>query len=54
MSRHVRTLGADADVAAVVEQFLHTPHRRFPVLEGTHLVGILSRHDLLRALQELW
>jgi len=54
MSRDVRTLDADADIAGVVEEFLHTPHRRFPVLEGTHLVGILSRHDVLRALEVLW
>lgn len=54
MSRDVRTLEAEADIATVVGHFLHTPHRRFPVLQGTRLVGILSRHDLLRALEELW
>lgn len=54
MSRDVRTLEAESDIAAVVEEFLHTPYRRFPVLEGTRVVGILSRHDVLRALEELW
>lgn len=54
MSRDVRTLEAESDIAAVVDLFRHTPHRRFPVVQGTRLVGILSRHDLLRALEDLW
>jgi CBS domain-containing protein len=27
--------------------------RRFPVLDGGRLVGVISRHDVLRAI-ELW
>jgi hypothetical protein len=33
----------------VVELFLRSPFRRFPVLSGTRLVGLISRRDVMRA-----
>lgn len=51
MTREVVTLSADTEVAVAQERFLKSPYRRFPVLDGTRLVGQLSRRDLLRALR---
>lgn len=54
MSRDVQTVEAEADVTEVIERFLESPYRRFPVLAGTQLVGVISRHDVLRAIEEMW
>jgi CBS domain-containing protein len=54
MSREVQTVEAETDVVEVAERFLKGPFRRFPVMSGNRLVGQISRHDVLRALEELW
>ncbi len=54
MSRNVETVDAGADVIEVIERFLKGPYRRFPVMEGDGLVGVISRYDALKALDDLW
>jgi CBS domain-containing protein len=53
MTREVETIDADADIATAIERFLNSPYRRLPVLQGTRLVGQISRRDVLRALKGL-
>jgi CBS domain-containing protein len=54
MTREVETIEADASIVQVAAMFLESQFRRFPVLSGGRVVGIISRHDVLRALEELW
>ncbi len=54
MSRQVRTIQAETDILEVIGLFLRGPYRRFPVLAGTRLVGQISRHDVLRAVEAMW
>lgn len=54
MSTDVRSVDAETDVMAVIELFMKSRFRRFPVLEGTRLVGVISRRDVMRAIEELW
>jgi CBS domain-containing protein len=54
MNRNVQTVEASTDIVEVAEIFLKGPYRRFPVMENGRLVGQISRHDVLRALDELW
>ena len=54
MSRDVQTVDAETDVMAVIELFKKSRFRRFPVLAGTRLVGVISRRDVMRAIEELW
>jgi CBS domain-containing protein len=54
MSREVEYIDADSSIVAAAEKFLHTSFRRFPVLRNGQLVGQISRHDVLRALDEVY
>jgi CBS domain-containing protein len=54
MSRHVEHIEAGTSLVSVAEKFLHSRFRRFPVLQNGRLVGQISRHDVLRALVELY
>ena len=54
MSREVETIDAETDIVEVAELFLNSRYRRFPVMRDDRLVGVISRHDVLRALKDLW
>ncbi len=54
MSREVETIDAGTDIVEVAQIFLKGPYRRFPVVSDDRLVGQISRHDVLRALDDLW
>jgi CBS domain-containing protein len=54
MSRDVQTVDAATDIVEVAQIFLKGPYRRFPVMAEDRLVGQISRHDVLRALDDLW
>jgi CBS domain-containing protein len=53
MTREVRTIDVDASIVDVAEIFLEATFRRMPVLERHRLVGQISRHDVLQAMQNL-
>ena len=54
MSRDVQTIEAITDIVEVAERFLNSRFHRFPVTRNGRLVGIISRHDVLRSLEDLW
>ncbi len=54
MTAEVQTIDADTDIVAVAELFLKSPFRRYPVMSDERLVGQISRHDVLKALEDLW
>lgn len=53
MSKEVTSIGQDQSIIDAVEMFQNSNFRRFPVLEGTKLVGLISRRDVLRAIEEI-
>jgi CBS domain-containing protein len=54
MSREVETIEADTDIVAAAKKFLDGPYRIFPVVRDGRLAGMISRHDILKALSEQW
>jgi len=51
MSDGVETVDADMSIIDLAQVFINKKFRRFPVMQGTRLVGQISRRDVLRALE---
>lgn len=54
MTPDVKTVAPDDPLVSVAERFLATTFRRYPVVDGGRVVGVISRHDVLKALAALW
>ena len=53
MSEGVKTVDADMSIIDLAQDFITTRFRRFPVMQGTRLIGQISRRDVLRALESI-
>ena len=53
MSRDVTSLSGDASLIDAIQMFLSKHYRCLPVVEGSRLVGQLSRRDILKGLEKL-
>lgn len=54
MEQVPKTIEADASIVEVASMFLTEGLRRYPVMQDNRLVGQISRHDVLKALEKLW
>ena len=54
MTAQVETLEADVRIEEAAERFLKSRLRRFPVVEENRVIGLISRRDVLRAIEDLW
>ena len=50
MTPEVYTVDEDTDLGTVAQRMLEANVKRFPVLRGDRVVGIVSRHDLVRVI----
>jgi len=50
MTSEVYTVDEDTDLAVVSQRMLEANVKRFPVMRGARVVGIVSRHDLVRVI----
>ncbi len=54
MATSVITVPAEEPVVDTVRRFYDGHYLRYPVVDGTGLVGVISRSDLMRVLGEYW
>ena len=54
MRAEMKTVDADTNIVDIAGMFLRDGYRRYPVFKDNRLVGQISRHDVLRALENLW
>ena len=53
MSRDVTAISGDASLIDAIQMFLGKHYRCLPVVEGSHLIGQISRQDILKELKKL-
>lgn len=53
MSTNVQTINVNMSIVDLAQMFLNSSYRRYPVMADDHMVGLISRHDVLRALEFL-
>ncbi len=54
MSKNVISIDPDMSILELAKRFIDAPYRRYPVVENDRLIGLISRRDVMRALDELW
>lgn len=52
MSAQVETVGPDDNLMDIAARMATSPHRRFPVVDDNKLIGLLSRRDVMRAIEK--
>jgi CBS domain-containing protein len=50
MTPEVYTVDEDTDLGVVAQRMLEANVKRFPVMDGDQVVGVVSRHDLVRVI----
>ncbi len=53
MTRDVQTVDAEESLMDVATRFVEAKYRSYPVMEDNRLVGVISRHDVIRAMFDL-
>lgn len=51
MSRQVETVSVNDNLMDIAEKFINSSFRRYPVMERGMLVGLITRRDILQALE---
>ena len=51
MTRDVETIGPNENLMDVAARMARATHRRYPVIDGGRVIGVLGRRDVLRALR---
>ncbi len=54
MATDVITVPAEEAIIDTVRRFYHGDYLRYPVVDGTGLVGVISRSDAMRVIGKYW
>jgi predicted transcriptional regulator len=54
MTTTVESVNADMTIMELAAAFMEKPYRLYPVLDDAEVVGQITRHDVLKALQKVW
>ena len=52
MTENPVSVGPDDTILELAERFISAKYRRYPVIDGGRLVGVISRRDVMRAMGE--
>jgi CBS domain-containing protein len=53
MSGDTQSVDAEMSIIDLAQLFLESGFRRYPVVHDNHLIGVISRRDVLRALGQI-
>ncbi len=53
MSKKPVTVEADLSIIELAKMFIEKPYRRYPVVQDNRLIGVISRSDVLRAIDSI-
>lgn len=54
MTTDFKAVDCETSIVEVADMFTKSPLRHFPVLEEGHLIGVISRVDILKAILSCW
>ena len=54
MATNVKVVSAEESIVTVARRFYEENYLRYPVVDGTGMVGVISRSDVMRAIGEYW
>jgi len=54
MNHEVKSVDVDTSLVELGEMFLQPPYRLYPVVKEIRVVGQISRHDILKALLQVF
>ena len=54
MATDVQTVSAEESLITTARRFFEKNYLRYPVVDGTGLVGVISRSDVMRTIGEFW
>jgi CBS domain-containing protein len=54
MTTDFKAVDGETSIAEVADMFMKSNLRHFPVVEEGHLIGVISRMDILKALLSIW
>lgn len=54
MTADVETVPSGTSIIEMAERFLKGTFRRFPVVGNGRVIGVISRHDILKAIEQQW
>ena len=54
MVKDVEVVSAEETIITTARRFYDATYLRYPVVDGTGLVGVISRSDVMRAIGEFW
>lgn len=54
MATDVVAVPAEEPIVSTVRRFYDDTYLRYPVVDGTGLVGVISRSDLMRVIERFW
>jgi len=54
MAKNIEVMDSETSIVDAAKNFYEKKYLRYPVVDNGHLVGVISRSDVMRAMGEYW